>query len=434
MAKILLRQADVITLDPEGRVLRAADVAIHDGLIVAVGAAPGFAPDETVDAAGHILLPGFFNAHTHAATALLRGAAADLPLVRWFNPRSACGDESLWAAEIGLTAEDVYWGAALAAAEMIRGGTVGFADHFFFMDQVARVVAESGLRASLAWCMFGRGESEIGADLQGIAEFVERWQGAAGGRIKTMLGPHSPYACTPQFLARTAAVAARLGVGIHIHLAETQAQVEQSLVREDLTPVEVLDRNGVLDVPVLAAHGIHLSDADRVILAARDVTIVQCPTTHTRLGLGLTDATALLAEGVGVALGTDGALTSGSLSMLAEARYAALIQKAYWENPDAFAGDLALRLATQAGAHALGFALSGTIAPGYAADLILLDCHMPHLRPRHDPVAQVHYAAESGDVSDVMVAGRWLMRRRQLLTLDEERILHEAERRGLRVP
>lgn len=430
MTQTLLRHADVITLDAEGRVLRDAEVAIVDGLIVAVGAAPeGFAPDETVDSRHHVIMPGFFNAHTHTPTTLLRGRAGGLPVERLFNPRWSGADARF--GDLGLTAEDVYCGAALAAVEMIRGGTVGFADHFFFMDQVAQAVVESGLRASLAWCMFGREEGEIGADLGGIAAFVERWQGAAGGRIKTMLGPHSPYACTPQFLARTAAVATRLGVGIHIHVAETQAQVEQALAAYDLTPVELLDRNGVLDVSVLAAHGIYLSDVDRAILADRDVTVVQCPTTHMRLGLGLTDATALLTDGVGVALGTDGALTSGSLDMLIEARHAAMIQKQHWENPDALAGDLPLRLATQHGARALGFAASGEIAPGHAADLILLDCNNSRLCLRHDVVASVLHAAESADVSDVMVAGRWLMRKRQLLTLDEARILDEAERRGL---
>jgi 5-methylthioadenosine/S-adenosylhomocysteine deaminase len=428
MTHILLRHADVITLGAEGRVLRDAEIAIADGLIVAVGAAPaGFAADETVDCRHHVVMPGFFNAHTHSPTTLLRGRGSRLPVARLFNPRWS--GASGWEGEVGLTAEDVYWGAALAAVEMIRSGTVGFADHFFFMDQVARVVVESGLRASLAWCTFGREMGEIGADLSGIAAFVDRWQGAAGGRIKTLLGPHSPYACTPQFLARTAAVAARLGVGIHLHLAETQAQVDESLTRYDLTPVELLDRNGVLDGPVLAAHGIYLSDADRAILAARDVTVVQCPTTNMRLGLGVTDVTALLTDGAPVALGTDSVMTGGSLDMLTEARHASLMQTLHWENPDALPGDLPLRLATQHGARALGFATSGEISPGHAADLILLDCNNARLRLRHDLVAGVLHAGERADVSDVLVAGRWLMRERRLLTLDEARILAEAERR-----
>jgi 5-methylthioadenosine/S-adenosylhomocysteine deaminase len=427
MPNILLRHADVISLDAEGRVLRDADVAIAGGLILAVGAAPaGFTPDETVDARNHIVMPGFFNAHTHSPMTLVRGWAEDLPFERWFNER-------IWVAESALTAEDVYWGAALAAAEMIRGGTVAFADHYFYMDRVAQVVVESGLRANLAWCAFGLEGGEVGTDLQGISDFVEEWQGAADGRIRTVLGPHSPHTCPPQFLARTAAVAARLGVGIHIHLAESQGQVDSSLTRHDLTPVELLDRSGVLDVPVLAAHGIYLSEPDVEILAARRVTVVQCPTCHMKLGMGVTRVPELRAAGVNVALGTDGAASNNALSMLQEARHAALIQKLHLADPTALPGDAALRMATQNGARALGFPLSGTIAADHHADLIMIDCNNARLRPRHDLVANVLYAAESGDVSDVMVAGRWLMRKKTLATLDEERIMYEAERRAWRM-
>ncbi len=427
MANILLQHADVITLDAEGRVLRDAAVAISGGMIVAVGAAPDdFRPDEIVDATGHIVLPGFFNAHTHSPMTLLRGYAEDLPLGRWL-------EERIWPAEAGLTTDDVYWGALLAAAEMIRGGTVGFADHYFHMDRVAQAVLESGLRANLAWCAFGGDEGELGASLADIARFTEEWQGQGQGRIRTMLGPHSPHTCSPQFLARTAAVAARLGVGIHIHVAETQEQVDCSVARYGLTPVEVLDRNGVLDGPVLAAHGIYLSEPDQAILAARGATVVQCPTCHMKLGMGVTPVPALHARGVNVALGTDGPASNNALSMLQEARQAALIQKLAALDPAALAGDLPLRLATQNGARGLGFGLSGEIRAGCHADLVLIAGDAPRLQPQHDLVATVLYAAESGDVSDVMVAGRWLMRQRRLLTLDEERILHEARRRGLRL-
>ncbi|PKO24026.1 MAG: N-ethylammeline chlorohydrolase [Chloroflexi bacterium HGW-Chloroflexi-1] len=427
MGRILIRHADIITLNAGGRILRDAEIAIENGLIAALGTAPAdFEPDETVDATDHIVMPGFHNAHTHSPMTLVRGWAEDMPLERWLNDR-------IWRAESALTADDVYWGAALAAAEMIRGGTVGFADHYFYMDRVAQVVTESGLRANLAWGVFGAESGEVGATLPGIADFVAGWQGAADGRIRTMLGPHSPYTCSPQFLARTAAAAARLGVGIHIHLAESMEQVEHSLAHYDLTPVEMLDRNGVLDVPVLAAHAIYLTEADRTILASRQVTVVQCPTCHMKLGMGVTPVPALQAAGVNVALGTDGPASNNALDMLQEARHAALLQKLHGLDPELMAGDLVLRMATQNGARALGFPLSGELSPGHYADLIMIDCATPRMRPRHDLVANVLYAAGSADVSDVMVAGRWLMRRRVLLTLDEARILDEAERRALRM-
>ena len=422
MSNIILQHGDVLTLDAEGRVLRDAAVAISGGTITAVGEIPAdFQADEIVDAAGHIVMPGFFNAHTHSAMTLFRGYAEDLPLDRWLNER-------IFPSESALTAEDVYWGASLAAVEMIRGGTVGFADHYFHMDRVAQVVMASGLRANLAWGIFGREEGEIGADLAEIAAFTEQWQGAGDGRIRTMLGPHSAHTCTPQFLARTAAVAARLGVGIHIHLAELATEVERSLALYDLRLVELLEANGVFEVPVLAAHAIYLADFEREIMAARGATAVQCPTTHMKLGYGVTPVPALLAAGVNVALGTDGAASNGRLDMFQEARHAALIQKLSTLDATAMPGDIALRLATQNGARALGFSLSGQIAAGLAADLIMVDCSAPHFQPRHDLVASVLYAAGSQDVSDVMVAGKWLMRKRHLLTLDEERILDEVRR------
>jgi 5-methylthioadenosine/S-adenosylhomocysteine deaminase len=357
---------------------------------------------------------------------LMRGTAEDLPLDRWFNER-------IWRIESALTAEDVYWGAALAAAEMIRAGIVGFADHYFYMDRVAQVVVDSGLRANLAWCTFGRDEGEVGADLPGIARFVEEWQAAAGGRIVTSLGPHSPYMCSPQFLARTAAVAERLGVGIHIHVAESEEQVARSLAEHDLTPVELLAHNGIFDVPVLAAHCIYLQQVDLEILAAHQTTVVQCPTCHMKLGMGVTPAPALLAAGVNVALGSDGPASNNALDMLQEARQAALLHKVTARDPSLLAGDLPLRMAARHGARALGFALSGMIAEGCAADLVLLDAAAPRMRPRHDLVANVLYAGGAAAVTDVMVAGRWLMRKRELLTLDEARILAEAEQRAFRL-
>jgi 5-methylthioadenosine/S-adenosylhomocysteine deaminase len=424
MTGILLRHADVITLDTVGNILHDADVAIEDGRIVGVGAAPdGFQPAETVDAVDHVVLPGFVNAHTHSAMTLFRGWAEELLRERWFNERA-------WMAETSMTADDVYWGAALAAAEMIRGGTTAFADQYFYMDRVGEVVVESGLRANLAWCAFGRAEGEIGTDLPGIAAFVEDWQGAGDGRVRTSLGPHSPYLCSPQFLARSAAVAVRLGAGMHIHAAETQAQMQNSILRDDLTPIEILDRNGVFDVQALVAHGIYLSDADISILAAKHASVVQCATSQMKLGLGLTRAPELAAGGVNVALGTDSPATNTSLSMLQEARQAVLGQRLLRADPGALAGDLALRMATQNGARALGFPACGCIAPGYSADLVLIDCARARLAPRHDLVANVLFSAQDGDISDVMVSGRWLMRRGSLLTLDEERIRAEAERRA----
>ena len=429
MPKVLIKNADVITLDQPDEVLKGSDVAIADGVIQAVGAVPdGFVPDEVLDATDQVVMPGFFNAHTHAPMTLVRGWAEDLPLDRWFNER-------IWVAESALTEEDVYWGAALAAAEMIRCGTVGFADHYFWMDRVAEVVEQSGLRATLAWCVFGLGaEQEIGGTtLDLTVDFVQRWQGAADGRIHTVLGPHSPYVCSPAFLTQVAEQAAALGVGVHLHVAESQEQVDNSLAEHGRTPVAHLARLGLFDGPAIAAHCIYVNDEDLSILAEKGVAVASCTGCYMKLGMGVPPLPDMLARGINVALGTDGTASNNDLDMLEEAKLAALMHKNARLDPQLLPGDLVLRLATQNGARAMGFPQSGVIAPGRAADLIILDFHQPHLRPRHNLIANVIYAAKAGDVRHVMVAGRWLMRDRELLTLDEERIMYEAERRAWRM-
>jgi len=202
--RLLIKDVTVLTLDEAGTILPAAAIAIEDRTIRAIGAVPeGFEPDETIDGYNHLAVPGFFNAHCHAAMTFERGWAEDLPLDRWFNER-------IWVAESALTSDDVYWGAALAACEMIRSGCVGFNDHYFYMDRVAEVVAQSGMKAALTWCQFGIGaDKEVGTGLDGALAFVDRWQGGAGGRLRTVLGPHSPYVCPPEFFARDGGAGAR---------------------------------------------------------------------------------------------------------------------------------------------------------------------------------------------------------------------------------
>lgn len=428
MSNILIRHVDIVTLDDAGTILQGVDIAIEGKVIRAIGAAPpDFRADEVIDGTGHVAMPGFFNAHCHAPMTFERGWAEDLPLDRWFNER-------IWVAESALTEEDVYWGAALAACEMIRSGTVAFADHYFYMDRVAEVVEQSGLKAALTWCVFGIGaEAEIGPGLEGTLEFVKRWQGQADGRIRTLLGPHSPYVCPPDFLAEVAARAKDLGVGLHIHVAESQGQVENSLRQHGRTPVAHLEQLGVFDVPCIAAHCIYLTEDDQRILAERGVHVVQCPKTHLKLAMGTTPVPALLAQGVNVALGSDGPGSNNSMDMFEVVRLAALIQKHELNDATALPGDTALRLATRNGAQAMGCSGSGVLAPGRPADLILVDFDRPHLRPRHSLIANLVYAACGADVSHVIVDGRLLMRDGELLTLDEERILAEAERRAFRM-
>ena len=416
MSHILLQHATIVTLNDEDAILTDADLAIADDRIVALGEAPAdFAADKVIDLSGKIVAPGLYNAHTHAAMVFARGYAEDMPLDRWFN-------EGIWKLESALTQEMVRWGVRLAMVEMLRGGVIGFADHYFYMDEVAQAVVESGMRANLAWAVFGHEEGEVGITVPKTVDFVRRWDGAADGRLRAMFGPHSPYLCSDEFLARTAAVAVREGIGIHIHAAETGGQVEASLAAYDMTPIELLHDRGLFETHTIVAHAIHSNPIDIAILANSHVNVAHCPSTHMRYAMGVTPVPEMLEAGVNVALGTDGAGSSVALNLWREMRLAVVMQRQARNDPEALGGLTPLRMAARNGARALGFAQSGVLAPGFQADLMVIDASQTHYQPIHSVPASLVWNTEPADVRDVMVAGRWLMRDRQLLTLDEEAI------------
>ena len=414
---ILLKNATIVTLNDADDILFDAALAIDDDRIIAVGEAPAdFVPDEVIDLSGKIIAPGLYNAHTHAAMVFSRGYAEDMPLDRWFN-------EGIWKLESALSPEMVRWGVRLAMIEMIRGGVIGFGDHYFYMDEVAQAVTESGMRANLAWAVFGHEEGEVGITVPETVDFVKKYNGAADGRLRALFGPHSPYLCSDEFLARTAAVAVREGIGIHIHAAETEGQVQASLATYDMTPIELLHDRGLFETHTIVAHAIHVTPVDIAILAQSDVNVVHCPSTHMRYAMGVTPMPEMMAEGVNVALGTDGAGSSVALNLWREMRLAVVMQRQARSDPEVMGGLTALRMATRNGARALNFRSSGMLSPGYQADLIVVDATQPHYQPIHSVPAALVWDTEPADVQDVMVAGRWLMRDRQLLTLDEERVL-----------
>ncbi len=429
--RTLIRDVTAITLDERDPILRDVEIAIAGDTILAVGQAPaGFTPDDVIDGRELVALPAFFNAHTHAAMTLERGWAEDLPFDRWLN-------EKIWVAESALEEEDVYWGAALACCEMIRAGVIGFADHYFWMDQVARVVEESGMKALLAWCHFGIGaEHELGhKTFEDTVAFVERWKGAANGRVRTTMGPHSPYMDPPEVLQRFAEEARRLGVGAHFHLSESQEQFQNSLDQHGLTPVAHAADLGLFDLPepTLVAHCNVVTEDDLNLLADKDVWVAHTPKTYQKLAMDMPPLARMQEHGVNVALGTDGPASNSDLNILDIMRVTGLYQKGSQADPEAMPRTQLLRLGTQAPAAALGFTRSGALEAGRAADLILLDTSSAHWIPRHDLAAGVVYAAHPGDVAYVWADGQLLYRKGEYLTLDVERIRWEAERRAFRM-
>lgn len=382
---------------------------------------------------GHRMLamPGLINTHAHVPMVLFRGLAEDVPIERWFN-------EFIWPLESNLTEEDVYWGAQLGLLEMIEGGVTTVADHYFFMDRVAQAVEQAGTRAHLGWAMFGSRGYKALAD---SAAFAERWKGGADGRITTCMAPHAPYTCDDGFLRACVGHATRLGLGIHIHAAEEMNQTLASVQKRGLTPIQVLEDTGVLSVPVLIAHACGLMPQDIDLLAKRrqHVGIAHAPKTYLKLAMGIAPIRALRKAGIAVGLATDGAVSNNTLDVFESLRLMALMQKHEALDPEVMPIAEALDIATRGSAAALGLGERiGTLAPGYQADLILVDTRGAHWQPPHNLAAGLVYSARASDVHTVMVDGRVLMSERRHLTLDKERILAEVagtmERMARRVP
>lgn len=427
--KLLIEHVDVIALDSSKEVKKDVSIAIDGKKILAVGKTPeGFAPDETINGRNHVALPGFFNTHCHSSMCIMRGCAEDLPMDRWFN-------EGVWLAESALTEEDVYWGSSLAACEMIRSGTIAFADHYFWMHQVADVVEKSGMKALLAWCFFGSNAfPEMGnTALETMANFVRKYQNSANGRIKTILGPHSLYIGNKDSLTRVSALAKEIGVGVHIHVSEEQKQMEDAIRDYGMSPVQFLASLGLFDHPSIAAHGMVLTDEDIAILAEKNTSVTSCTKTNMKLAMGVARIPEMLAGGVNVAFGTDGACSNNALDMLEVTRLGTLTLKLDRLDAAALPALDALRIGTRGGAKAMGFADSGFIQPGADADLILIDYDKPHLVPRINLVANVVHSAQASDIDHVIIDGQVVMRKRELLTLDEEKIKAEAQTRAERM-
>ncbi len=424
MGNILIQGATVLTMEAHDAVFEDGEIAISGDKIISAGprgSVPGeFKADHLLDGSGMVAMPGFINCHTHAAMTLLRSYADDMPLMKWLN-------EKIWPLEAKLCKEDFYWGTLLCCLEMIKSGTTTFADMYFEMDQVALAVEKSGIRACLSRGMIGVAPNAQTAIDENV-RFVEEWQGKAGGRITTMFGPHATYTCPPEYLKKVVKLAVDHNVGIHIHVAETRDEIDQIKESYGLTPVQYLDDSGVFEVPVLAAHCVHVNQDDIAILKRKKVRVAHCPESNMKLASGISPVIELLNSGVVVGLGTDGAASNNNLDMMEEAHSAALLQKVATGDPMALPAFAALRMATTDGALALGLEDVGVIKPGLKADLILVDFRRPHLYPRHDLYAHLVYAAQSADVDTVIINGEIVMAGRQVLTMNEEEVMTQAQK------
>jgi 5-methylthioadenosine/S-adenosylhomocysteine deaminase len=430
-----MRECDLLVshglvVDAASGVREDAAVAVKGNRILDVGAAAElcsrYRAARTLDARDKIVLPGLVNAHTHASATLFRGYASDVSGKGFFD--------RMWRIEALLADEDVYVGALAGCLEMIKNGVTGFANHFSHMDEVARAVEQSGIRAGLSRTMLDRGETGAAdRELEQGVRFAERWTGRCS-RIQPMLGPHAAYTCSDRLLERAADAARRSGWMLHLHVAESPHERELMQQRTGTTTVQHLERLGFFDVNrVLGAHALLLDDADLRILGRNDFHAAICATGKMNRGQGIADLPRLLGAGINVCLGTDGS-ASDNLDVLMGMKVTYIAQNHLHARVCALPPETVLEMATANGARALRWE-SGSLAPGQLADFILVDSRRPHLRPliagpRSNVIFNLVYYASGADVDTVVIDGEVVMEGREVSTLNEDEVLTRLQQRA----
>ena len=411
-------------MDEQNTVIQNGAMVVENDTIVYIGEKQEHlkeGADEWIDGSKRCYLPGLINTHGHAAMSLLRGYADDLNLQVWL-------EQKMWPMEGQFTEEDVRSGTLLSIAEMIRSGTTCFVDMYDKMHIVGQAVEESGMRASLTRGVIGFPVEMQAAKLKEATEFAKCWNGAADGRIRTMMSPHGPYTCPPDYIEKIVQAAFDLDLPLHIHMSETAKEVQLNVDQYGARPVEHLRKLGMFSRPCLVAHAVHLTDEEIAVLAEHDVSVSHNPGSNLKLASGIARVADLRKAGVKVSLGTDSSASNNNLDLFEEIRLAALLQKGVSGDPTAIPAAEALRMATSLGAKSIWREDIGVLEAGYKADFIGVDINQPHFVPRTDLVSHLVYSAAGQDVADVCIAGKWVMKNRELLTLDMEKIQFEAQR------
>ncbi len=423
----LLHARWIIPVEPANKVLENHSVAIKDGCIEAIlpteKARSKYQASNEIELADHLLIPGLINAHTHAAMNLFRGLANDLPLMDWLN-------NHIWPAEQKwVDPEFVNDGTRLAIAEMIRGGTTCFNDMYFFPDQTAEVCAAAGMRVVVGLILI---------------DFPTAWASDADEYIlkgeqvhddyrhtplvNTAFAPHAPYTVSDEPLQRITVLSEELDIPIHMHVHETETEVTDAVEKNGLRPLARLAELGVLSPRLLAVHMTQLQDEEIAQLATQGVSVVHCPESNLKLASGFCPVAKLIKAGVNVCIGTDGAASNNDLDMLGEMRTAALLAKAVAKDCTSLDAHTTLRMATLNAARALGLDNSiGSLKKGKQADIVALNLQQLETQPLYDVAAQLVYAGNRQQVTDVWIAGNQLLKGRQLTTLEYPSLLDKAK-------
>ena len=424
----------VVTMDEELTVIPDGAVAIDEGVILDVGTAAEIharhAALETLQGKDRVVMPGIVNGHQHAAMTILRGVADDLALMDWLN-------NYIFPAEVQFVdAEFVRIGTELACWEMIRGGTTTFVDMYYYPDTIAEVVERCGMRALISATVIDQRSPDAEGAGDSIAKgsgFVDRWLGRHP-RITPIFGPHANYTLNAEQLRATREVAQELGIGISIHVSESPFESQYSQDTYGKTSIEMLDGIGFFDGPTIAAHVVWPTESEIPILRDRKVGVIHNPTSNMKLASGISPVARMLEAGIRIGLGTDGPASNNDLDMWEEMRLAALLQKVDRMDPTVLPASTVLRMATSGGATAIGLGeVVGSLEAGKRADVIQVAFDDVHHVPTYDVISHLVYVTDEQDVATVIVDGVVLMREREFLSIDTERVAAEADALAARI-
>jgi len=419
----------ILTMEDGLPVLEDGAIAIREGCIIDVGSGADilkrYTGDKTIGGGGRVALPGLINTHTHAAMVYFRGLADDLPLQEWL-------EKYIWPNEMKwLAPEFVDDAIELACLEMLKAGVTTYADMYLFQGVAGKKLEKIGMRAVLGagivdfpWKGYADGPDDY---LRKAEEHIKEWKGHA--LITPCIAPHATFTCSPDSYRRAKEMAERHDVPLHTHLAETQFEVSQCLERYGRRPVEHLDAIGFLSERVFAAHCVWLSDEEVEILAKRGVGVSHCVESNLKLASGFAPVPKMLAAGIKVAFGTDGAASNNDLNILGEMATAAKVHKAYYQDPTVLDSRTILSMATRNGADMLGLGDQvGTLSQGKKADIVIANLNHPHLVPIYDIYSHITYTMRPSDIETVLINGKIIVEDGRLLTADEDEILSKARR------
>ncbi len=430
MSEVILRGGTILTIDGDSHVT-SGDVAAVDGELVHVGGdyTPRTSDYEILDATGCVVMPGLVQSHTHLCQTLARGAADDLELLDWLR-------KVIWPYEAGLTREQAGIAAQLACVELLRGGTTSILDMgtVHHTDAIFAACQAAGLRATIGKVMMDESTDDIPEPLrentkESLDESIrlcEEWHGRADGRLRYAFAPRFAISCTEGLLRDTAIEARRRGARLHTHSSENPSELDEVIRRTGRRNLQYLHDVGFTGPDVGLAHCVWLDDDEKRLLRETGTHVLHCPSSNLKLGSGIAQVPELLAAGVAVSLGADGAPCNNNLDAFLEMRLCALIHKPR-AGASAMPAGQVVRMATMGGAAALGLADSiGSLEVGKRADVITVDARRPHVVPTKNPYSAIVYASRSTDVRHVVIDGRIVVRDENLLTLDSDKVVDDA--------